>query len=157
MDSKKRGNSLAFLLAQVGAHAAMKFSERLATLKLTPPDAGILRMLKMTAGISQQELSASLGLHPSRLVAVLDELERRGLLARKPNPDDRRQYSLYLTGKGEQALSEIGRIAREHEQKLCASLNADERERLTELLNRISVEQGLAEGEHPGYRRMRPR
>src|ERR1700761_4457901 len=90
----------AFLLAQVGAYAATQFAERLAALQLGPPDAGILRLLRMAAGISQQELSARLGFHPSRLVAMLDNLEKRKLVERRPNPEDRRLYSLHLTKDG---------------------------------------------------------
>ena len=157
MEKDRRGSSqLAFLLAQVGAHAATKFAERLAVLQLIPPDAGILGMLGRAAGISQQELSARLGIHPSRLVAILDGLESRKLLQRKPNADDRRQYELHLSEKGRETLAEIGRIAREHQESLCASLTAAEREKLGELLQRLADEQGLRPGVHPGYRRLRP-
>ena len=147
---------LAFLLAQVGAHAAMRFGERISRIKLTPPDAGILRMLGASGGLSQQELSRRLGIHPSRLVAILDELEERRLVERRPHADDRRQYALHLTEKGQAMLSEIGRIGREHIESLCASLTAAEREQLGELLQKIATEQGLSPGVHPGYRRMRP-
>jgi DNA-binding MarR family transcriptional regulator len=101
MDNKEmeRGHP-AFLLAQLGAHAANQFAERLAVLQLTPADAGILRMLRVAAAISQQELSEKLRIHPSRLVAILDNLERRQLVERKPNPNDRRLYSLHLTRAG---------------------------------------------------------
>ena len=50
----------AFLLAQVGAHAATQFAERLGALHLSPPDAGILRLLRIAPGISQQELRQDL-------------------------------------------------------------------------------------------------
>ena len=56
---------LAFLLAQVGAHAAIRFGERISRLNLTPPDAGILRMLGASGGLSQQELSDETR-HPSQ-------------------------------------------------------------------------------------------
>jgi DNA-binding MarR family transcriptional regulator len=148
---------LAFLLAQVGAHAAMRFGERISGLNLTPPDAGILRMLGASGGVSQQELSARLGIHPSRLVAILDALEEQRLVERQPNNDDRRQYALHLTEQGQRKLSEIGRIAREHIESLCASLTSAEREQLGELLQKIATEQGLSPGVHPGYRGMRPR
>src|SRR5579864_9661309 len=67
---------LAFLLSQVGAHAAARFAEHLAPLQLTPPHAGILRVIKEADGLSQQALGEKLGMFPSRLVQVLDELER---------------------------------------------------------------------------------
>lgn len=147
---------LAFLLAQVGAHAAVRFGERISRLNLTPPDAGILRMLGASGGLSQQELSTRLGIHPSRLVAILDALEEQRLIERQPNADDRRQYALHLTEKGQRTLIEISRIGREHVESLCASLTAAEREQLGELLLKIATEQGLSPGVHPGYRRMKP-
>jgi DNA-binding MarR family transcriptional regulator len=158
MDNKKRGFSQpAFLLAQVGAHAASKFTDRLAALELTPPDAGILRLLRAANGISQQELSGKLGIHPSRLVAVLDGLEEKGLVERRANEDDRRQYSLRLTERGAQALEQVGQVARQHQDALLAALSREERERLAELLTKIADEQGLTPGVHPGYRWMKPR
>jgi DNA-binding MarR family transcriptional regulator len=144
----------AFLLAQVGAHAATQFAERLGALELSPPDAGILRLLSMAAGISQQELSARLRIHPSRLVAILDNLERRKLVERKANPEDRRLYSLYLTEDGGEILERIGKIAREHQDALLSTLSVEERGRLTELLRRIAAAQGLTRGVHPGYQRL---
>jgi DNA-binding MarR family transcriptional regulator len=144
----------AFLLAQVGAHAATRFAERLGTLHLTPPDAGILRLLRMAPGISQQELSARLQIHPSRLVAILDNLEKRELIDRKPNPQDRRLYSLHLTREGGEILERIGKLAREHQDTLLSTLSSEERGKLTELLHRIAAEQGLAPGVHPGYQRL---
>jgi DNA-binding MarR family transcriptional regulator len=134
----------------------MQFGERLSALNLTPPDAGVLHMLKTTGGLSQQQLSTRLGIHPSRLVAILDILEEQRLLERRPNIDDRRQYSLDLTEKGHEIISEIGRLAREHKESLCAALTTAEREQLGELLQKIANDQGLTPGVHPGYRRMKP-
>jgi DNA-binding MarR family transcriptional regulator len=144
----------AFLLSQLGSHAAARFGERLTALELTPPDAGILRLLRVAAGISQQELSAKLQIHPSRLVAILDKLEKRKLVERKPNANDRRLYSLHLTKNGGEILERIGKVAREHHDALFAALNAEEREQLTGLLHRIGDQQGLARGIHPGYQRL---
>lgn len=144
----------AFLLAQIGAHAASRFAERLATLHLSPPDAGILRLLRMAPGISQQELSTKLQIHPSRLVAILDNLEKRKLVERKPNPQDRRLYSLHLTKDGSEILERIGKVAREHQEALLSILSVDERGKLTELLRRIANAHGLTPGVHPGYQRL---
>ena len=121
----------AFLLAQLGAHAASRFAEHLEALELTPPDTGILRLLRVAAGISQQELSTKLQIHPSRLVAILDNLEKRKLVERKPNPNDRRLYSLHLTKNGAEILERIGRVARELQDALLAALITEEREQLT--------------------------
>lgn len=144
----------AFLLAQLGAHAASQFAERLGALELTPPDAGILRMLRVSAGLSQQELASKLQIHPSRLVAILDKLEKRGFVDRRANPDDRRLYSLHLTKSGGEVLERIGKVAREHQDALLSALSREERDELTNLLLRIADQRGLLRGVHPGYQRM---
>ena len=152
--SSKLGQPPGFLLAQIGGHAAAKFAERLAPLGLTPAEAGILRILSKAAGTSQQELAAKLGIHPSRLVAMLDAMEEKQLVERRPNTDDRRQYSLHLTNAGSALLKDVGRVAREHQDALLRSLSHEEREQLTNLLRKIADEQGLVPGVHPGYRGM---
>ena len=144
----------AFLLAQLGAHAASQFAERLGVLELTPADAGILRLLGAEAGLSQQELAARLQIHPSRLVAILDNLEKRGFVERRANLDDRRLYSLHLTQAGGEALQKIGSVARKHQDALLSSISLEERNTLATLLLRIADQQGLARGIHPGYQRL---
>ncbi|HEV3162512.1 MAG TPA: MarR family transcriptional regulator [Isosphaeraceae bacterium] len=144
---------LAFLLSQVGSHASAKFAERLAPLQLTPPHAGILKVIKQADGLSQQALGEKLGMFPSRLVLFLDELEQRGLVERRNNPADRRSYALYLTDAGREAFEQIGRVAREHQDALCAALDKAERAQLTNYLTRIATEQQLTPGIHPGFRK----
>src|SRR5258707_7484303 len=156
-DSKRspRGTrGVGFLLAQIGAHAASKFGKRLEALKLTPPQAGILGVLGRESGLSQQALADLLGMFPSRLVAVLDDMQRAGLVERRPHPSDRRVSALYLTAAGKKALQAVGRVAKQHETEICAALNPDEREILEKLLVRIAEEEKLRPGIHRGYRRL---
>ena len=147
-------SSPAFLLAQVGGHASAMFAERLSTLDLTPSQAGILRAIDASEGLSQQALCHVLRVVPSRLVALVDDLEGRGLVERRDNPEDRRIYALYLTDKGREALKTIGRLAREHQDALCAALTGEERDQLAALLRRIADQQGLTPGVHPGFSRI---
>ena len=93
---------------------------------------------------------------PSRLVALIDELEHRGLVERRDQPSDRRRYALHLTPKGHDTLKRIGQIARAHQLALCAALSDREREQLANLLQRIADDQGLRPGVHPGFSRLKP-
>jgi DNA-binding MarR family transcriptional regulator len=145
---------IAFLLTQLGTHAAMKFSDALAPIHLAPPDAGILRLLRQSPGISQQELARRLNMHASRLVAVIDGLEERGMVLRKQSPHDRRTYSLHLADAGVEALSQIRRATQAHEEQMCQGLSKAERLKLALLLNKIAAQQRLAPGIHPGYRNL---
>jgi len=146
----KKGGFAAFLLAQVGAHAARRFGESLEPLKMTPPQAGILRVLVGVGGLSQRELAARLGIHPSRLVAIVDEMEALGLVVREANTDDRRQYALHVTPRGREVMGELGIVARRHNETLLRALSEEERAALVRLLERIAGDQGLVTGVHPG-------
>jgi DNA-binding MarR family transcriptional regulator len=145
----------AFLLSQVGAHAAEVFARLLIPVKLTPAHSGILWMLGRSGGLSQRQLAAAIRIHPSRLVAILDELEDRGLVERQAHANDRRLYALHLTKKGEETFEQLRKIAKHHRTLICAGLSERECEQLTALLQRIAEHQGLAPGVHPGYRWLR--
>src|ERR1700692_457514 len=91
------GDSVAFLLSQLGHRSASVFTDLIASIDLTPPHGGILRATAADPGRSQQALSGQLGLLPSRVVAYVDELEDRGYVERRRNPPDRRMPRLPLT------------------------------------------------------------
>lgn len=150
------GPGNAFLLAQLGAYAAQRFAERVAELELTPPQAGLLRIIAMGPGQSQQAVAGRLGTPPSRLVAMVDGLEKRGLVERRRNPDDRRNYALYLTEDGTRFMGSVAAVAMAHEDAMCAGLDAEERATLRSLLSRVAATQGLPAHIHPGYRKLAP-
>jgi DNA-binding MarR family transcriptional regulator len=142
----------AFLLTQLGTHCAQAFARRIGELDLTPPQTGLLRAVAQAPGSSQQALAELLGTPATRLVALVDGLEERGLVERRRNPADRRLHAVHLTDAGTALLRDIGRIAREHDDAVLASLGADERARLHELLSKLAADRGLTPGVHPGYR-----
>ncbi|WP_394766684.1 MarR family winged helix-turn-helix transcriptional regulator [uncultured Paludibaculum sp.] len=148
---------VAFLLSQVGAHAAQDFEERLGAVELKPHHAGLLRMLGANPGLSQQELCDLFGVFPSRLVVLLDQLEVRRLIQRRSNPSDRRGHRLHLTSAGRRALTRIGKLTQELEGDLCTSLSRGEREILASLLARIVAAQKITPAVHPAYRKLRGR
>ena len=84
------------------------------------------------------------------MVALVDELEREGLLQRRPSPADRRAHALHVTGDGRRLLDRLMQVSADHEAQLCAGLTQTERHRLIDLLSRIAAEQGLPTGVHPG-------
>ena len=109
----------------------------------------MLSHLAANEGQSQQALSRALGMHRSAVVALVDELERRGLAERRRDPVDRRAYRLYLTRQGGELLAELQRVAEEDEAELLTALNASERSQLISLLQRVAESQGLRAGVHP--------
>jgi DNA-binding MarR family transcriptional regulator len=152
-DQPARDGGVAFLLAQLGAHAATEFAERLRPLDLTPPQAGVLRRIAHAPGESQRALADALGMHAPRLVALIDDLESRGLVQRSRDPADRRNYALSLTPAGRETMTRIATVARQHERAVTAALDDDERAELAAVLRRLADDQGLTPGVHPGFRR----
>ena len=146
------GDNVAFLLSQLGHRSASVFADLVGSIDLTPPHAGILRAIAAESGRSQQALSGQLGLLPSRVVAYVDELEHRGYVERRRNPDDRRLHALYLTTSGKKVLTKIGELGRQHDRLLTAGLDAQQRDTLHQLLATIAEHQGLTPHVHPGYR-----
>lgn len=144
---------VAFLLAQLGAHAAVVFAGRIAELDLTPPQTGLLNMIAVMPGHSQQTYAERLGTPPSRFVKLVDTMEERGLIERRRGEPDRRSYALHLTEQGRALMRDIAAVGKAHEDDLCAALTAAERRTLRGLLTRIAEQQDLTPGVHPGYRR----
>jgi len=151
--SAKQGpTGAAFLLAQLGAHAAGRFANRIAHLGITPAHAGILRFIARTPSVNQQRLAKFLGVLPSRMVLLIDELADKGLVHRKRSTKDRRHSELVLTKKGERTLAKLSKIVVAHEADLCGALTREERDTLARLGRKIVQHQGLTPDVHPGYR-----
>ena len=142
----------AFLLAQLGAEAASRFAGRVAELGLTPREAGAIRVLGRTPGLSQRELAARLGTVPARLVALVDELENKGLVVRARNEADRRNYVLSLSESGEELLARLREVAEAHQADMLSPLGAEDQRTLAALLDTLARGAGLGPDGHPGYR-----
>ncbi|WP_327681248.1 MarR family winged helix-turn-helix transcriptional regulator [Kitasatospora sp. NBC_00458] len=153
----QQGAQVAFLLSQLGEHAAQAFAQRVAELDLTPAQAGLLRSVALSPGLHQQELARRLGMSPSRFVAFIDAIEERGLVERRRNPKDRRFQDLYLAPKGEEVMRGLAEAALAHEEAICTGLAPEERVVLADLLRRVAEAQHLTAGVHPGYRRLNPK
>ncbi len=150
LDADKAPSSLGFLLSVVGIHASRRFAERIAALDLQPPLFRVLNVVDAAEGQSQQAIAEAIQAPASRMVAIVDELEQRGLVERRPDPSDRRAHALYLTAKGRKVLAKGRKIAMEHEADLTRGMSAADRERLIELLRQLVENQDIGPGVHPG-------
>jgi DNA-binding MarR family transcriptional regulator len=143
--------ALGLLLSQLGSYAALSFGRKIAGFGISPPHFGILRWIHANEGRNQRELSLHLGVVPSRLVVLLDELETKGLVARERSVQDRRSQQLQLTRKGSRLLEKVERIAAAHDAEMGSSLTVPERETLIELCSKLAAHRGLIPHGHPGY------
>jgi DNA-binding MarR family transcriptional regulator len=142
--------SAAFLLSQVGIYASQRFARRIAEIELQPPQFRVMNMIDAAEGRSQQAIAAAIGAPASRMVAIVDDLEQRDLVVRRPDPSDRRVHALHLTAAGRRLLARGRKLAIEHEEDLTRGLSPVERRRLIALLGKLVDEQGIGSGVHPG-------
>ncbi len=138
-----------FLLSQLGAHLAEHFQNGLAPLGVEPRTYAVLLALAEADGQSQRQLSQRLGIHRNVMVTVVDSLERQGLVARRPHPDDRRAFAVTLTEKARDLLPALDEQGKALEDELTEPLSANERATLLRVLQRISAAAGLTPGVHP--------
>jgi DNA-binding MarR family transcriptional regulator len=128
---------LGFLLGR--AHLAHRLgAERaLASLGLGVKEFGALSVLVDEGPLSQQRLGERQGVDRTTMVAVVDELERLGLVVRRRDPADRRAYSLHATSKGRRVLRKASEAAERAEEEFLAPIAADDRRHLKDLLRRL--------------------
>jgi DNA-binding MarR family transcriptional regulator len=143
-------DGFSYLIVQLGFHLARRFGERLAPLGLEPRQYGMLTRLAANEGKSQQAIGDLMGLNPTRMVFLVDELERLGFVERRRNPADRRSYALYLTDQGREILRRAQDARRVHEADIGASLSDTERRQLGSLLRRLADEQKISSQSLPG-------
>jgi DNA-binding MarR family transcriptional regulator len=124
----------ALVLVKLGNEILARAEDPLAALGLSGRQYLILAVLGADAPPSQLELAGLCGLLPAQVVPVLDELERRGLVARQRSEEDRRRSVVRLTPAGEESLAKADELARSIEDTLFGELDAGAREQLHDTL-----------------------
>jgi DNA-binding MarR family transcriptional regulator len=127
-----------YLLARLGDAAKRRFRRALAPEGIGPRQFGVMNVVSAQPGMSQHQLHELTSIDPSSMVAVIDDLQARGLAERRPDPGDRRARSIHLTAAGEEALARTRALAAELQSEFFAPLTAAERRTLHELLRKLA-------------------
>jgi DNA-binding MarR family transcriptional regulator len=113
-------------------------AEALDSLGLTTALFALLNVLGTREGAIQQELGSEMGIDPSTMVALIDQLEAKGLAKRRPRPTDRRAREVVITPKGRKVLERAQRLAMQVEDEVLRGLSGAERRRMLALLRRAA-------------------
>ena len=111
-------------------------AEALDSLGLTTALFALLNVLGARKGAIQQELGAAMGIDPSTMVSLIDQLETAGLAERRLRPTDRRAREVVITAKGRRALKRARQLALQVEDDVLHGLTASQRSQLLTLLHR---------------------
>jgi DNA-binding MarR family transcriptional regulator len=134
---------LGFLLAKLHAVGSVLNNRALAEFDLKERSYSVLILANSGLEPTQREMADFLSLDPSQIVALLDELEKRSLVARAPGKLDRRAKTVTATAKGGKLLQRAGDAARRAEAEVLEGLPAEESAQLKALLRKALWGAGL--------------
>lgn len=121
-----------------GRHA----NARLAELNIDTRLYSALTVIAEEDGPSQQTVVAYLGADRATVVALVDELERRGLVARTPNPRDRRAHALRPTAAGQRLVARAHRLMDQCERDFLSAVDREDRAALARILA-VLLQEGI--------------
>jgi DNA-binding MarR family transcriptional regulator len=113
------------------------FLDRMSIYDLRPVDFSVLSLITHNPGITSRQLCTTLGILPPNLVGMVNNLEKRELIARRPHPRDGRAMGLHLTATGQKLMRDAERTAAELEAQAGSRLTASEVKTLIRLLKKV--------------------
>ena len=129
--------STGYLLARVGMEARRAWGQMLGGLGLTPHQFGMLMALAPLTAASQQQLSRAVGVDPRNAVPIIDALQHRRLLERRPDPADRRRHTIALTPAGHAMIGQLRQSGQELEHQFLGDLTEAEKTGLHAALTKL--------------------
>ena len=126
-----------FLLYRAAEVSHSLANEMLAEIALSARQAGILTLVTELEPMTQRALGDALRIDRTTMVALLDDLEDKGYVARQRHPRDRRAFLVHPTDSGRAAKIAAVRILDEQQRRFLAPLTPAEREQLAALLTRL--------------------
>ncbi len=134
--------SIGFQLSRTTRKISQLLASRFETFGITPEQYSVLQRLAEQDGVTQKELATRAEKDQTNVTRILDQLERKGLIVRKPNEGDRRSFLVHGTEKGRRLAAELAPVERKTIDGLLDGLPDDRvaalREALAHLWHRAS-------------------
>ena len=137
--------TLGFLLADVARLMRRTFQRHLSCSTLTLAQARTLVRVSRNQAIRQVDLADFLQIQPNTLARLIDQLAELGLVERRPDPDDRRAYQIYLTAKADAQLAVIREAGAETRAHALRGLKAAEAAALVSALQQMRANLAVSE------------
>lgn len=134
----KLEDSIGFQINQTGRRLSQLLGHRFLPYEVTTEQWSVLARLNEEDGISQKDLAHRVGKDQTNVTRILDQLERKGLVVRRPNPDDRRSFLPFVTPEGRTAYDRLVPIEEEVISAVTEGISAEELDAMKNLLIRIA-------------------
>jgi DNA-binding MarR family transcriptional regulator len=129
------GPLLDYLAQRIRAEAELEFRQ----FDLRARHVIALTLLRDFGERSQSDLAEILGIEPTNLVILLNELETSGLVERRRSTEDRRRHIVALTDAGARTLADVENVVAGIEDRMFSTLNTDDRNTFYGLLQRAAA------------------
>ncbi len=125
------------LLVKLGLDAKRQFSEALKPTELTPRH--VVALFELAQGpMTQQALGDAVGVDPSKLVGLLNDLEAENLVLRRRDRADRRRHIVEISEQGQARLAAAKRAVAAVDERLLEGLDEEQRSELQSLLTHVA-------------------
>ncbi len=114
------------------------YNQQLAGFDLSVPKALLLLEISPEGGENPKTLAAKLDLESSSMTGLLDRLEKKGFIERRPDPNDRRSILIFLTQSGITARQNIKALVEKLDRKVQEALSADDVKAFRRIISVIS-------------------
>jgi DNA-binding MarR family transcriptional regulator len=125
------------LMIKLGRITMHRFTQALEPYGLRPRHVAALIELRDDGELTQQSLCGQLHLDPTNLVAILNDLERKGYATRRRDPEDRRRHLVEVSKKGLAVIERVSEVMDDVEVDLLDGLEPAERKELAGLLTSV--------------------
>lgn len=132
-----RMRNFGFILKNIERLYTKRFEALAQELSLTLPQCKALFLLSRNEGISQKRLAELSEIEPMTLVRILDRMESDGWVERRPDPNDRRARTLYVTAGATPILEQIEKLSAQMRTEALSGLGAEQRNQLMGLLEHV--------------------
>lgn len=130
-------SEIEFLLARARNMGIIHANESLVSLGLKARSYVVLSLAVSGLKPTQRELADFINLDASQIVSIVDDLEKKGLVARQPAPSDRRTNVIVATDLGVERYGQARAVTAQAELESLSALSSDEQQTLRDLLTRV--------------------
>lgn len=132
------GNHIGYALRMAQLAVFDNFNARLSSHGVSTARFSVMCLVRDNPGVNQTAVAEALRAETSRMVLLIDDLERRGWVTRLPSTVDRRARALYLTPEGRKQLKTLEQLVARHERQMVRRLRGDDKAMLLRMLRNLA-------------------
>jgi DNA-binding MarR family transcriptional regulator len=139
IDMRHLENFVGYMIRRAQLAVFQAYNDETAEMSITTAQFSVMLLVRDNPGLSQGALSETLGVEHSRMVVLIDDLERRALVTRIASTMDRRMRAIYLTRDGRKLFAKLNRRVTAYDRHIVKRLRGDDKEALLRMLRKLAT------------------